>query len=150
MPNWELAEDTPFNNFIQTIRNDDKAGLLEYLENKVFHVDTKDHLGLTPLFHAAINSKHRMVKELLKWGAYINMVCGDCYVTPLMVASGYGYVNVCVALLNESADMYLKDRYGNTARTWALRTNQKIVLDLFEEHKIIKSLDSHAKLKLRR
>ena len=85
-------------------------------------------LNWTPLMHAISRNQIESVKALLDSGADVNKT-GDyeteprtkqLRVTPLMMASGYGYTPIVELLLHSGADPALADGDGNRALDYAL------------------------------
>jgi hypothetical protein len=85
-------------------------------------------LNWTPLMHAISRNQIESVKALLDSGADVNRT-GDfeteprtkqLRVTPLMMASGYGYTPIVELLLHRGADPTPADGDGNRALDYAL------------------------------
>ncbi len=97
-------------------------------------------LNWTPLMHAISRNQIESVKALLDSGADVNRT-GDyeteprtkqLRVTPLMMASGYGYTPIVELLLQRGADPAPADSDGNRALDYAL--TGMLYRTLFECH----------------
>lgn len=68
--------------------------------------------------------------ELLKNKAHINVVGEEDSLTPLIIASGRGYLSVVHRLLISGAQVNSSDKFGSTALIWAARRGH---LEIVEE-----------------
>jgi len=70
--------------------------------------------GWPPLLHAIHKNQAGSVEALIDAGAKVNhtQAAGD---TPLMMAAGYGYVEIVKVLLKKGADPAIKNAAGSTA-----------------------------------
>lgn len=65
----------------------------------------------SPLLHAIHTGQIRSVEALLDGGADVNRLSGDG-ITPLMMAAGYGYVDIVQLLLKRGANPRIVDHGG--------------------------------------
>jgi hypothetical protein len=65
----------------------------------------------SPLLHAIHKNQIKSVEALLDGGADINRRSGDA-ITPLMMAAGYGYVDIVQLLLRRGANPKITDSAG--------------------------------------
>ncbi len=70
--------------------------------------------GWTPLLHAIHKNQEDSVRALLAGGAEVN-AAGNAGVTPLIMASGYGYDRIVKQLLRAGANPRLRDVNGADA-----------------------------------
>lgn len=72
---------------------------------------------VSPLEHAIVLGKDKLVRQLLKYGAAVNGVLGDAQmgVRPLALASCIGSKKVVEILLKGKADVTACDRFGHMA-----------------------------------
>ena len=89
-----------------------KGGLVD----AVCASQTSDGLLTTStLLHVAAANDHlAMVRELLKWGASVDLQTSLGY-TALMNAAGYDHLSIVLVLLQHSADPDLQSNMGGTA-----------------------------------
>jgi ankyrin repeat protein len=73
----------------------------------------------TPLMHAIHKNQKGSVAALIAGGADLNARCGDG-ISALMMAAGYGYVDIVQLLLDHGADPYAETADGNNALTAAV------------------------------
>ncbi|KAF6771045.1 hypothetical protein AHF37_10406 [Paragonimus kellicotti] len=60
-----------------------------------------------------------MVRELLSRGSDVDLLSAN-YVTPIMVACQFGYLDLVELLIENGADLRLEDENYKTALTWAI------------------------------
>ena len=73
----------------------------------------------TPLLHAIHTHATGSVVALIDGGADVNRLAGDG-ITPLMMASGYGYTDIVELLLRRGANPRIADPHGATALDLAM------------------------------
>ena len=79
----------------------------------------------TPLYFAVATGELNMVKLLVSYGASIHE--GGENLTPLMLASRSGYVDIVNFLIERNADMYIENTEGESALSLALDRQQRDV-----------------------
>lgn len=85
--------------------------------------------GWTPLHYAATIGHVRLINILLAKYAYIDAESPN-KTTPLMMAAGYGTASAVKLLLEEGADVSLKNDLGLTAMDFAQNANKKDAVDV--------------------
>uniref|UniRef100_A0A914DMY8 KAP NTPase domain-containing protein n=1 Tax=Acrobeloides nanus TaxID=290746 RepID=A0A914DMY8_9BILA len=93
-------------------------------------VDQTDLMGWSPLMWAAYKNRLGVVDELIAAKAHINLVGEEDSLTPLIIASGRGYIDIVRALIQAGAQVNACDKFGSTALIWASR---KGYLEIVEE-----------------
>jgi CRP-like cAMP-binding protein len=136
-----------------------------YLIQESVDVNIKDKLGSTPLLEAIKNGNDRVAALLVKEGATLNIenagtfLCtvvakGDSdflkrllsngidpnskdydHRTPLHVAASEGFYVLAIQLVEASANVLAKDRWGNTPLDEALGCGNKMLIKLLEDAK---------------
>lgn len=104
---------------VEAARSGDTAQLEELLGEGA---DPNIHAGVnhwTPLLHAIHKNQEGSVRVLLAHGADVDLRGGGG-VTPLIMASGYGYANIVRVLLDSGADAQLTANDGADALTAAM------------------------------
>jgi len=86
--------------------------------------------GWTALHYAAINGNPYIIKELLDASAYIDTESPDEKMTPIMLAAMRGRTRAVRLLIEEGADITLKNAAGLTALDLARKYKQ---IDVIEE-----------------
>jgi phosphate transport system substrate-binding protein len=95
--------------------------VIRFLIGKGANVNAANHWGFTPLMYAAIRSSNpEVLRILLEYGADINAAYNDG-ATPLMFAAEYNSFEIIQTLLNNGADIALKDTEGKIALDYAER-----------------------------
>jgi ankyrin repeat protein len=95
---------------------DNKPKAVRYLLEDRVCINDADSYGRTPLQKAVQGGHSKIVKELLKHGAHVNIVNGLDYFTPLYHACWYGYHRIAKVLLEHGADIhYTYPKDGSTA-----------------------------------
>lgn len=70
-------------------------------------VDQPDLMGWTPLMWACYKNHLSVVEELVSFKAHVNIVGEEDGLTPLIIASGRGYTDVVVHLIQHGAQVYI-------------------------------------------
>ncbi|KAK0641338.1 hypothetical protein B0T16DRAFT_213792 [Cercophora newfieldiana] len=83
----------------------------------------KDDRGRRALHWAILRGHADVVKQLLTYGADVDVKTGDDAGswTPLMLAASYGYVDIVKYLLDHKADVHAENYHGHTALYFAAR-----------------------------
>ena len=95
-------------------------GIQSCLDAKI-DLDAEDAGGYTALFHAALNGHNEVLTVLhllIQAEANIN-TRNDHAVTPLMAAAYSGHTEIVKLLIDNNADITLKDKDGQTALHWS-------------------------------
>jgi len=89
--------------------------------------------GGTPLHIAAQKGHTEVINVLLDAGANLNAPTDDGS-TPLIDAAAYNQPGAASLLLSKGADIAAKDKYGDTARSWATRRRHSEMLEVLDRH----------------
>lgn len=99
------------------------------------NVNARDKTGKTPLFYIADKFAPETVRALLDGGANINITEYESGNTPLHVATKRGKLNLIKTLLENKADVTIRNYKGWLPYDYAMASNDKDVLALFEKYK---------------
>lgn len=109
---------------------DDKE-CLNLLLKSGLSVSTRDNRGRTALIAALAGNKKENVKALIEAGANVNIKLEDySMATPLMLACMHCDADVVKLLLEASASINSKDKFGYTALMIAIQLNKTDVVNL--------------------
>ncbi len=120
-------------------KNLDIAKLLIDFEANINHQDIDN---TSPLLYAVQTNCYDLTKLLLGMGAEVNIQTNMEQITPLMVAAGHGTKEMVELLLDNRADIHLKNKSGKTALTIAKENNKEDITQLLLEQET-KKLDSN-------
>lgn len=95
-------------------------------------VDCLDREGKSPLIHACTGPFPKTVELLLAKGADIELREGTESFTPLMMAAGLGETEVVRVLLENKADVNVKDQDGDQAIDHARNANHAEIVELLK------------------
>ncbi|GJQ15781.1 hypothetical protein GpartN1_g7572.t1 [Galdieria partita] len=128
--------------FFRYIFEEDMRNLREALQTDNFSATKPfNEQGIPPLHFAVVNKRLKSLKCLVE---HIDRVHSQADIdfqddehgqTPLMVAAEMGWVEGAKVLLENGADLTLKDEEGHTAREYGMLADSKQVLSLFDEWK---------------
>jgi ankyrin repeat protein len=108
------------------------TAVVEYLILRDAKVDAKDSSGRTALMYASSGPYAETVALLLEKGAEVNVQGSLEGFTALMTAAAEGQVEVVRLLLDHGADPSLKDKDGDTAKSFAQENGHSAVVALLE------------------
>ncbi|GMF12513.1 unnamed protein product [Phytophthora lilii] len=112
-------------------------------------VNAENSSGKTPLLFLCLSKaemKAEIVTLLVKnYGAKVNVAERDRGVTPLTMAAGNGDIETVKILLSLGADADSADKYGQTARHYAIRRGYKEVHELLLSYSELHSVESASK-----
>jgi ankyrin repeat protein len=106
--------------------------VVDYLILRDAEVDSKDSSGRTALMYASSGPYVETVALLLEKGAEVNVQGTLEGFTALMTAAAEGQVEVVRLLLDHGADPSLKDKDGDTAKSFAQENGHSVVVELLE------------------
>ena len=107
---------------------EDVVGVL--LDAPNIDIDVRKHSGATPLYLAIQENFPRIVEQLVKQGADVNLAMNDGS-TPLCAAADRGYVEIVRTLLRAPAlEINLALKEGATALTFAAQEGHKEIIRL--------------------
>lgn len=108
--------------------------LVDYLLSKDGELNPKDFSFRQTALHAATqHHQHHMAQYLLSLGSYINYQ-NEVKKTPLMLAVEANDIEMVKLLLDNKADVLLKDVFGNCVFHYAIRQNNPEITQLLLEH----------------
>lgn len=106
--------------------------VVDYLLQKGASLESKDSNGRTALMYASSGPFAETVALLLDKGAEPNVQGALEGFTALMTAAAEGQVEVVRLLLEHGADSSLKDKDGDTARSFAQENGHSAVVELLD------------------
>lgn len=128
--------------FFRYISDEDTRKLRELLQTDSFSaIKPFNDQGIPPLHFAVLNKRLKSLKCLVE---HIDRVHSQTDIdfqddqlgqTPLMVAAEIGWLEGAKVLLENGADLTVKDEEGHTAREYGIIANSRQVLALFDEWK---------------
>ncbi|KAK4528854.1 hypothetical protein GAYE_SCF65G6801 [Galdieria yellowstonensis] len=128
--------------FFRYIYEEDTRNLREILQADNFSaIKPFNDQGIPPLHFAVLNRRLKSLKCLVE---HIDRVHSQSDIdfrddehdqTPLMLAAELGWVEGAKVLLENGADLTVKDEDGHTAREYGVLADAKQVLSLFDEWK---------------
>ena len=108
--------------------------IMEMLFARRATIDLLDSRDMSPLMAAADAGQAEAVQELLDHAAKVDLPCKDLEWTALMMAAHKGYLSVAEALVNNHANLELRDHLGRTALVIAARHLQGKVVQLLVDN----------------
>ncbi len=109
------------------------TSVVEFLFSKGADINARDSDGQTALMYACKRSFNETAAFLLKNGAEVNVQSEKKGITALILAAGWGNVDLVRMLLEHGADANLRDNFGNTAKIWAQKRGNSAVVDLLPD-----------------
>jgi ankyrin repeat protein len=107
--------------------------VVEFLFGKGADINSKDGDGQTALLYAAKRSFNQTAAFLLENGAEVDVQGNKQGATALILAAGWGNVELVQMLLDHGADPSVTDRFGQTARMAASDRGNLAVLEILPE-----------------
>lgn len=116
-----------------------KSAKEDYLEIISMMIDK--NIGLNQVnkngenaLHIAVESKNvEIVKMLLRNGINIDTETINDHLTPLLIATIHGSIQICEILLNHNPNVNCQDIYGNTLLNHAIFNKSKQLIELFHD-----------------
>lgn len=99
--------------------------------------------GWTSLHYAAANGNTKVIGLLLEHSAYIDAQSPN-KTTPLMMAVRSGKISAVQILLDEGADIHVKNSLGLTAMDFAIQLEQKEIAECLRSHLKLDLLDGRS------
>jgi len=106
------------------------TAVVEFLYGKGADIKAKDKEGQTALMYTCRRSFYETSAFLVKNGVEVNAQTWKRGISALMIAAAAGNTELVRLLLDNGADVDLKDIFGNTAQNWAEKKGHKSVVDL--------------------
>lgn len=127
----ELEQNKLNNDLIEATRTDDLNAVQVLLTNGA-DVDSRNHIGTTPLILAAYGDI-RIARALIAKDANVNAqnILGT---TPLLAAAYEGQSEAVQLLLDNGADANLQNKRGTTALTAAIYKNRFDIVEMLHKH----------------
>nr|CAD2183327.1 unnamed protein product [Meloidogyne enterolobii] len=97
------------------------ADIVRTLLNAGASIENPDLMGWTSLMWACYKNRPEVVDVLIEFKAHVNIVGEEDGLTPLIIASGRGFVELVPKLLEAGAQVNTSDKFGSTALIWAAR-----------------------------
>lgn len=115
---------------ILAVYNGNKEAVTLFLSSGA-DVNVQDHSGNTALAGACFKGYADMVQLLVEHGADVNLVNYNG-ASPLIYASTFGHEQIAKYLLEHHADKNIKDRFGKTAKDYALNQELTEIVKMLE------------------
>ncbi|MDD2230688.1 MAG: ankyrin repeat domain-containing protein [Candidatus Cloacimonetes bacterium] len=96
-------------------------------------IDAVDKTGYSALMHAVCCSRAKVLQELIRLGANLDIQDIEKKQTALIHAVENEYVDSCALLIAAGADNSLKDLYGGTALARAKATGNRRIIEMLEK-----------------
>lgn len=109
------------------------TAVVELLFSAGADINARDSSGQTALIFASRRSFNETAAFLLENGADVNVQSKKRGMTALMLAAGWGNVELVQRLLEHGADASLTDIFGKTARSLAQEMGNSDVVDLLPD-----------------
>lgn len=109
------------------------TSIVEFLFSKGADINARDSGGQTALLYASKRSFNETAAFLLENGAEVNVQSKKRGITPLMLAAGWGNLELVRMLLDHGADANLTDIFGKTAKSLAQERGNSDVIDLLPD-----------------
>lgn len=106
--------------------------IVQYLLNEGADVNHRDINDRTALMYASSGPANETVKILLEAGAEINVTGNIEGFTAIMFAAAEGQTEVFKTLMEAGADISIKDKDGETARDFASKNSNSLILQLID------------------
>ena len=97
------------------------------------NINVQDQNGLTPLITACEQGDHKLVKQVIKKGAYVDLQAEDGW-TPLLMACREGHTDITKTLIKNYASVNLSDKTGRTPLMTASAAGNKKIIELLLEN----------------
>ncbi len=116
--------------------NGDTEKLKNILNHKIYHPDSVDSSGYTPLHYAARAGHLAVVHHLHSQGCNLNARTRAGGATAMHRAAQQGHIQIVNYLLRNGADSSLHDFDGLTALQRAIQSSQSAVVELLTTHNL--------------
>lgn len=126
----DTVNDKGYTPLILAVYNGNKEAVALFLSSGA-DVNVQDHSGNTALAGACFKGYAEMVRLLVEYGADVNLVNYNG-ASPLIYASTFGHEQIAKYLLEHHADKNIKDRFGKTARDYALNQELTEIVKMLE------------------
>ena len=113
--------------------NNGHTAVVEFLYGKGADINAIDHGGMTALMYAAKRSFNETAAFLLNHGAEVNVRTRKKGITALMLASGWGNVELVKLLLEKGADPAIQDNFGGTAAIIAQKRGHSDIVKMLSD-----------------
>lgn len=107
--------------------------VVEFLYGKGADINAIDGDGMTALMHTAKRSHNKTAAYLLNNGAKVNVQNRKKGMTALMLASGWGNVELVKMLLDKGANPAIQSKFGVTAADSARERNHSAIVSMLLE-----------------
>lgn len=127
--NWKDEEDNNLLIFAFNLNLSDE--IIEYLMKYINFRDS-NQLGISPFNEAIRKGRKDWVNFMIKNGVDINFTERDSKFTPLMESVTSNRIDILKILLENGANLHLKDKFGFSATDFARKMNKKELLKILK------------------
>jgi hypothetical protein len=113
--------------------NNGHTAVVEFLYGKGADINAVDSAGMSALMYTAKRSFNETAAFLLNNGAKVNVQSRKKGMTALMLASGWGNVELVQLLLDKGANPAIHDKFGVTAADSAKERNHSAIVNMLSE-----------------
>jgi hypothetical protein len=136
--NIEISDDKAFisqKDFFKLIEEKKEDLCIKYINNgQLENIECTDDHGMTALQYASFRGLYNLTRELIKHGANVNANTHDQGYSALMFAAISNHTKVVQLLLDNNANIELKNQIGRSATQMAAFVNSTNAVDIINNY----------------